>query len=71
MAEHQSFVTRFASAYDLQIQRWVNAVRGGTLVDGPNSWDGYRVALACEAGVKALSGGIIAVEAPERPAFYA
>ncbi|GGF31192.1 Gfo/Idh/MocA family protein [Subtercola lobariae] len=71
IAEHQSFVTRFASAYDVQIQRWVNAVTAGTLVDGPNSWDGYRVALACEAGVAALDGGIIAVEAPERPAFYA
>ncbi|RFA10716.1 inositol 2-dehydrogenase [Subtercola boreus] len=71
VAEHTSFVTRFASAYDVQVQRWVDAVRAGTLVDGPNSWDGYRVALACEAGVKALDGGIISVEAPERPAFYA
>ncbi|UFS59170.1 Gfo/Idh/MocA family protein [Subtercola endophyticus] len=71
IAEHQSFVTRFAAAYDTQVQRWVDAVRAGTLVDGPNSWDGYRVALACEAGVAALDGGIITVEAPERPAFYA
>ncbi|MCU1480247.1 MAG: inositol 2-dehydrogenase [Subtercola sp.] len=71
IAEHQSFVTRFAAAYDTQVQRWVDAVRAGTLVDGPNSWDGYRVALACEAGVAALDGGIISVEAPERPAFYA
>lgn len=71
VAEHVSFVTRFAAAYDAQIQRWVDAVHDGTLVDGPNAWDGYRVALACEAGVKALGGGVVAVEAPERPAFYA
>ncbi|MFH8251884.1 Gfo/Idh/MocA family protein [Microbacterium sp. B2969] len=71
VADHVSFTTRFAAAYDEQIQRWVNAVRAGTLVDGPNAWDGYRVALACEAGVKALDGGVIPVEAPERPAFYA
>ena len=71
IADHTSFVTRFADAYDDQIQTWVNAVRSGKLVDGPNAWDGYRVALACEAGVKALDGGVIPVEAPARPAFYA
>ena len=71
IADHVSFTTRFATAYDEQIQRWVNAVRGGSLVDGPNAWDGYLVALACEAGVRALDGGIIPVESPERPAFYA
>jgi len=69
-AEHASFTTRFAEAYDVEIQRWVDAVRGGTLVDGPNAWDGYLVALACEAGVRALSGGVHEVQAPERPAFY-
>lgn len=68
---HMSFTTRFADAYDQQIQRWVDAVRSGSLVDGPNAWDGYCVALACEAGVAALGGGVVAVEAPERPAFYA
>ena len=71
IADHVSFTTRFATAYDEQIQRWVNAVRGGSLVAGPNAWDGYLVALACEAGVRALDGGIIPVESPERPAFYA
>jgi myo-inositol 2-dehydrogenase/D-chiro-inositol 1-dehydrogenase len=71
VAEHESFVTRFADAYDEQVQRWVDAVRSGGLVDGPNSWDGYRVALACEAGVRALtSEGPVAVDLPKRPAFY-
>jgi myo-inositol 2-dehydrogenase/D-chiro-inositol 1-dehydrogenase len=70
VAEHVSFTTRFAAAYDAQMQRWVDAVRDGRLVDGPNAWDGYRVALACEAGVKALDGGVIPVETAERPAFY-
>jgi len=71
VADHVSFTTRFAAAYDTQIQRWVDAVRRDDLVDGPNAWDGYLVALACEAGVKALDGGIVPVEARERPAFYA
>lgn len=71
VAEHASFTTRFADAYDAQIQRWVNAVRDGSLVDGPNAWDGYLVALSCEAGVRALDGGVQTVEAAERPSFYA
>lgn len=70
--EHESFVTRFEAAYDSQVQRWVDAVRRGDLVDGPNAWDGYLVALSCEAGVKAMhEGGVVPVTAPERPAFYA
>ncbi len=71
VAAHESFVTRFADAYDRQVQRWVDAVRVGTLVDGPNAWDGYRVAIACEAGVRALEGGVVPVNAPDRPDFYA
>ena len=68
--EHMSFKTRFAAAYDEQIQRWVNAVKVGT-IDGPSAWDGYRVALACEAGVQAQkTAGPIAVESVPKPAFY-
>jgi len=70
-AEHASFETRFAEAYDIEVQCWVDAVRRGDLVDGPNAWDGYLVALACEAGVRALSGGVHAVARPETPSFYA
>ena len=69
--EHAGFATRFAAAYDDQVQTWVDAVHRGHLVDGPNAFDGYLVALACEAGVEALeNGGRIAVEQAERPAFY-
>lgn len=71
LTEHADFTTRFGVAYDMQVQRWVDAVNNGTLVDGPNAWDGYMVALSCEAGVKALeNGGVVPVRADERPAFY-
>jgi myo-inositol 2-dehydrogenase/D-chiro-inositol 1-dehydrogenase len=70
--EHASFTTRFADAYDAEIQRWVAAVKNGTMIDGPNAWDGFKVALACEAGVKALAeGGIVEIQQEKRPAFYA
>ena len=69
--EHTSFKTRFADAYDRQIQRWVIAVARGD-IDGPSAWDGYLVAAACEAGVAALdSDHAVDVVYAERPAFYA
>lgn len=70
-AEHQTFKTRFGEAFDTQIQRWVDAVAQGT-IDGPNAWDGYLAAAACEAGVKAqATGRRVEVVTAARPAFYA
>jgi myo-inositol 2-dehydrogenase / D-chiro-inositol 1-dehydrogenase len=45
-----SFVERFKGAYDIEIQRWVDAAKRGG-VDGPTAWDGYATAACCEAGV--------------------
>jgi myo-inositol 2-dehydrogenase/D-chiro-inositol 1-dehydrogenase len=68
--EHESFKTRFAAAYDHQIQRWVDAVHRGT-IDGPSAWDGYRAAALCEAGVRAQeTGERVVVEYIDKPAFY-
>lgn len=72
LAEHTTFTTRFARAYDAQVQAWVDAVHDGSLIAGPNAWDGYLVALACEAGVRALTeSGPIEVASAARPPFYA
>ena len=69
-AEHMSFKTRFAAAYDSQIQRWVNATHKGT-IDGPSAWDGYLAAAAVEAGVEALnSGAKVEAKYAAKPAFY-
>lgn len=71
IAEHEYYDTRFHQAFDTEVQQWVDAVRDGRLVDGPTAWDGYRVALACEAGVEALrSGREVPVGAGGKPAFY-
>lgn len=70
VTEHVTYTTRFAEAYDRQVQRWVDGVRSGVFVSGPNAWDGYLAALAAEAGVTALAGGSVLVDAPARPAFY-
>jgi myo-inositol 2-dehydrogenase/D-chiro-inositol 1-dehydrogenase len=69
--ENSSFKSRFREAFDIEVQSWVDAARRGT-VDGPSAWDGYKVAVACEAGVQAMkSGGQVAVDLPETPSFYA
>ncbi|CAD5989721.1 Gfo/Idh/MocA family protein [Agreia sp. COWG] len=69
--EHVTFKTRFAAAYDSQVQRWVDAARTGT-IDGPSAWDGYVAAAVSEAAVAAqASGERVTVEyAMAKPAFY-
>ena len=71
LGEHTSYVTRFKQAYDIEVQAWVDATKRGAIA-GPSAWDGYKVAVACAAGVKALdTRGPVAIELPETPAFYA
>jgi myo-inositol 2-dehydrogenase/D-chiro-inositol 1-dehydrogenase len=50
------FVERFGQAYDIELQRWVDAARNGT-IDGPGAWDGYAAVAVCEAGVEAVRTG--------------
>ncbi len=50
------FRYRFGTAYDLEIQHWVNATQEGR-VDGPTAWDGYAAVAVCEAGVESLRSG--------------
>lgn len=64
------FRERFATAYDIEVQRWVDAVRSGVNVDGPTAWDGYAAAAVCEAGVRSLeSGERVDVELAEKVNF--
>jgi myo-inositol 2-dehydrogenase/D-chiro-inositol 1-dehydrogenase len=53
------FRPRFATAYDIEVQAWVDAVRRGDNVDAlaATSWDGYAAAAVCEAAVVALDAG--------------
>jgi myo-inositol 2-dehydrogenase/D-chiro-inositol 1-dehydrogenase len=50
------FRVRFEQAYDLEVQRWVDAAARGE-IDGPSAWDGYAAAAVCEAGLESLSKG--------------
>lgn len=70
VAEHGSYTTRFAAAYDTEVQRWVDAARRGG-IDGPSAWDGYQVAVASAAGVEAQrTGRRVTLQAEATPPFY-
>lgn len=70
VAEHTDFTTRFAAAYDNQVQAWVDAAKQGNIA-GPSAWDGYQVAVACQEGVASLlDGKPRALDIPDTPEFY-
>jgi myo-inositol 2-dehydrogenase/D-chiro-inositol 1-dehydrogenase len=61
------FRERFGTAYDVEVQRWADAVRSGVNVNGPTAWDGYAAAAVCAAGVRSLeSGERVAVQLAQR-----
>jgi myo-inositol 2-dehydrogenase/D-chiro-inositol 1-dehydrogenase len=61
---------RFVRAYDIELQEWVDAVRGdGPL--GPSCWDGYAAAVVSDAALAARrAGSRVTVDLLERPALY-
>ncbi|MGV3550151.1 Gfo/Idh/MocA family oxidoreductase [Rhizobium sp.] len=62
---------RFAEAYRIQMQAWVDALSGRPN-DGASAWDGYRAIQVTEACLKASRTGTrIAVPDDVRPGFYA
>jgi myo-inositol 2-dehydrogenase/D-chiro-inositol 1-dehydrogenase len=66
----QDWRDRFVSAYDVELQEWLDSVRAGT-VSGPSAWDGYAASTIAGAGVEALrSGRVIRIIFKDRPAFY-
>jgi len=50
------FRVRFGRAYDIELQRWADAARRGT-VDGPGAWDGYAAQAVSAAAVESLRTG--------------
>jgi myo-inositol 2-dehydrogenase/D-chiro-inositol 1-dehydrogenase len=69
------FRDRFARAYDLEVQAWVDACLRGEVV-GPTVWDGYAATAVCEAGLESLATGHtvavrladqLATSSPRRP----
>jgi len=63
---------RFAVAYDVELQEWVDGLAAGVPPTGPSSWDGHAVTAVAEAALVALDRGErVEVVLPPRPALYA
>jgi myo-inositol 2-dehydrogenase / D-chiro-inositol 1-dehydrogenase len=61
---------RFARAYDIELQDWLDAVATGTAT-GPSAWDGYAATAVADAGTAALrSGARVSVSLVDRPHLY-
>ncbi|WP_067500790.1 Gfo/Idh/MocA family protein [Actinoplanes sp. TFC3] len=61
---------RFARAYDIELQEWLDSVAGG-VAEGPSAWDGYAAAVVSDAAVAALrTGERVEVSLMDRPGLY-
>jgi len=72
-AQHiaQSCMERFTTAYDREVQHFIDNINAGQEMNGPSSWDGYVVALVCDAGLASLQDGKKHdVLIPHKPALY-
>jgi len=66
----RSYIDRFKSAYDAEVQSWLDAARNGE-IGGPTAWDGYATAACCEAGLAAQKNGEkVAVRLNDKPDIY-
>lgn len=62
---------RYADAYRIEVNAWIDDVRSGRLT-GPSAWDGHLANVAAFAAVESLrSGGRVEVPREARPALYA
>ncbi|MCX6450876.1 MAG: Gfo/Idh/MocA family oxidoreductase [Actinobacteria bacterium] len=69
-SEHTTYITRFARAYDDEIQAWVNAAAKGG-IGGPTAWDGYMSVAGVQAGLASLRSGNKEFATYEiKPTFY-
>jgi myo-inositol 2-dehydrogenase/D-chiro-inositol 1-dehydrogenase len=64
------WLARFADAYRIELQSWVDSVVAGAAA-GPSSWDGYAATAVAGACVEALAtDGWVRVDLADRPALY-
>jgi myo-inositol 2-dehydrogenase/D-chiro-inositol 1-dehydrogenase len=61
---------RFAEAYRLQAQAWINSIGRGSSV-GASAWDGYAASAVAEAGLLSLAEGRrVEIRLADQPALY-
>lgn len=71
VAVPQDWRERFVTAYDVELQEWIDEVGSGADLTGPSSWDGYAAQAVCDAGLEALHGGErVEIRLADKPALY-
>lgn len=64
------FVARFVDAYRIELEAWVDGIRGG-VPPAPSAWDGHAANLVAFAAVESLRRGRrVEVPQEQRPALY-
>jgi myo-inositol 2-dehydrogenase/D-chiro-inositol 1-dehydrogenase len=66
---------RFAEAYRLQLQGWIDAVATRTGPPGATAWDGHVATLVANRAIESYrlgrgAGAEVAIELPDRPPLY-
>jgi myo-inositol 2-dehydrogenase/D-chiro-inositol 1-dehydrogenase len=62
---------RFAEAYRLQLQSWIDSLRGEGPLLGASAWDGYAAAVISDRAIEAhRTGRRIDIELPAKPLLY-
>jgi myo-inositol 2-dehydrogenase/D-chiro-inositol 1-dehydrogenase len=62
---------RFAAAYRIQNQAWIDSIRTGQPV-GSSAWDGYVATTVTDAGVRAhATGATVTIAVDKKPGLYA
>lgn len=65
------FLGRFSEAYEIEVEQWIDALRGGEEPDGADAWDGYISLVATGGCVESVkTGSPQRLEKPECPELY-
>ena len=67
----EQWIGRFSDSYQIEMQAWIDSIRGRTAPVGASLWDGYAATHAAAATVESIgSGQWVDVDLPSRPALY-
>ncbi len=62
---------RFADAYRIELQGWIDAVRGDAPPPGATVWDGFVASVVAARAIEAYrSGLVVPIDLPARPGLY-
>jgi myo-inositol 2-dehydrogenase/D-chiro-inositol 1-dehydrogenase len=68
----EQWLGRFADAYRLQLQGWIDALLAGGTPPGASAWDGYVATIISNRAIESYrTGQRVPIDLPPKPAIYA